>query len=152
MRAQGWERSPRTFRAHPHRDLSPSQSNQRPTSARSRSLPDSTWETLKFGTASGCQHGLHVFARFHFFEALMPVGQVADPADDGIEIKLTGHDHGDNALPDRPVVRKTARESNVLLDQGVEAELHGLRPPAYFNDLSRRTNGLQRNLQSAGGT
>ena len=107
-------------------------------------------ELEAFSRISGDQDGLHVFARVHFFKAFEPLRQRSNAADDGIEIDLTRHDHRDHAFPNRPIMGETAGESDVLLDEGIEAELHRLRSPTDFDDLPGGPDRLHGCLQGHG--
>ena len=70
--------------------------------------------------------------------------------DHRVELDLAGNDHRNDALPNRPVVREAAGESDVLLDERIETELYGLRPPSHLDDLTSGANCSQSHLQSDG--
>ena len=95
------------------------------------------------------QNGFNDVPIVHGFEGAAPLFEGPDPAECRSDIELaTGH-HGDDRFPHGPVVTKAALKSDVFLNEGVEAEVQGLRAPAHLADPTRWTHDLNGSLQGS---
>jgi len=99
----------------------------------------------------GTQDSFHDFPPVHPVEGLVPVGQFPDAADDWPDVEPSGGQQRQHALPDRPVVRETPLEGDVLLDQRIEGKAQGLRSPADLADPTVGTDQVEGSLEGGGG-